>query len=77
MTAVLRALFIVAANSLFGFVGNIFHYDIDWAFLILLSALSVASIFIGSALSAKHKIKCFNSDLAASSRSASILPASS
>jgi uncharacterized protein len=52
--AVGTSLFIIAANSLFGFVGDIFHYQIDWAFLLIFSFLSIGGIFIGSAFA--HKI---------------------
>lgn len=52
--AVGTSLFIIAANSLFGFMGDIFNYDIDWSFLLSFSALSMAGIFAGSALS--HRI---------------------
>lgn len=51
--AVGTSLFIIAANSLIGFVGDIFQYNIDWIFLITFSALSVAGIYIGTALSSK------------------------
>lgn len=51
--AVGTSLFIIAANSLFGFVGDIFNYRIDWVFLLLFSALSVVGIFIGSAFADK------------------------
>lgn len=52
--AVGTSLLIIAANSLFGFVGDIFNYNIDWSFLLIFSSLSVAGILIGSALS--HRI---------------------
>ena len=51
--AVGTSLLIIAANSLFGFVGDIFHYQIDWNFLLIFSALSIAGIFIGSAFASK------------------------
>lgn len=51
--AVGTSLFIIAANSLIGFLGDIFHYDIDWAFLLSFSGLSVAGIYIGTALATK------------------------
>lgn len=47
--AVGTSLFIIAANSLFGFVGDMFHYQINWMFLLIFSALSVVGIFVGSA----------------------------
>ena len=49
--AVGTSLLIISANSLFGFVGDIFNYNIDWSFLLSFSALSVTGIFIGSSLS--------------------------
>jgi len=52
--AVGTSLLIISANSLFGFIGDIFNYTIDWKFLILFSMLSVTGIFIGTALS--HRI---------------------
>jgi uncharacterized membrane protein YfcA len=51
--AVGTSLVIIAANSLFGFLGDVFHSDIDWAFLLPFSAFSVGGIFLGMALSAK------------------------
>lgn len=52
--AVGTSLLIISANSLFGFVGDIFNYPIDWRFLLAFSSLSVAGIFVGSALA--HRI---------------------
>jgi uncharacterized membrane protein YfcA len=52
--AVGTSLLIIAANSLFGFVGDIFNYDIHWQFLLTFSSLSISGIFIGSTLS--HRI---------------------
>ena len=52
--AVGTSLLIISANSLFGFVGDIFNYPIDWRFLLAFSSLSVAGIFAGSALA--HRI---------------------
>ena len=49
--AVGTSLLIIAANSLFGFVGDIFVHKIDWQFLLTFTVLSVAGIFIGSSLS--------------------------
>lgn len=49
--AVGTSLLIIAAKSLFGFIGDIYNYEIDWAFLGIFSALSIAGIFLGSSLS--------------------------
>ena len=49
--AVGTSLLIISANSLFGFVGDIFNYNIDWSFLLTFSILSVTGIFIGTSLS--------------------------
>ncbi|NDK55644.1 sulfite exporter TauE/SafE family protein [Pontibacter fetidus] len=51
--AVGTSLFIIAANSLIGFMGDVFQYNIDWVFLLTFSALSVAGIYIGTALSSR------------------------
>ena len=51
--AVGTSLFIIAVNSLFGFMGDMFHYQMDWIFLLLFSALSIGGIFIGSAFADK------------------------
>jgi len=51
--AVGTSLFIIAANSLIGFVGDVFHYQMDWRFLLLFSGLSIIGIFIGSAFADK------------------------
>ncbi|MBU1821522.1 MAG: sulfite exporter TauE/SafE family protein, partial [Bacteroidetes bacterium] len=46
-------LLIIAAKSLFGFLGDVANYQIDWMFLLPFTALSVAGIFVGSYLSTK------------------------
>ena len=51
--AVGTSLVIIAANSLIGFTGDIFRYNIDWFFLLTFSMVSVLGIFIGSALASK------------------------
>ncbi|WP_299700449.1 sulfite exporter TauE/SafE family protein [uncultured Pontibacter sp.] len=51
--AVGTSLLIIAAKSLFGFIGDIFNYEIDWMFLGIFSAISIAGIFVGTYLSAK------------------------
>ncbi len=53
--AVGTSLLIIAANSLIGFTGDIFQYDINWLFLLSFSSLSIAGIFIGTALASKIK----------------------
>ncbi|MBC3538331.1 sulfite exporter TauE/SafE family protein [Rufibacter sediminis] len=51
--AVGTSLLIIAAKSLFGFMGDVANYEIDWAFLGIFSSLSIVGIFIGSYFSAK------------------------
>ncbi|WP_266205924.1 sulfite exporter TauE/SafE family protein [Pontibacter kalidii] len=51
--AVGTSLLIIAAKSLFGFVGDIFNYEIDWLFLVTFSAISIAGIFVGTFLSTR------------------------
>ena len=45
--AVGTSLFIIAMNSLVGFIGDIQNLVIDWLFLLTFSAISVVGIFIG------------------------------
>jgi uncharacterized membrane protein YfcA len=45
--AVATSLFIIAINSLIGFLGDVQNYDIDWPFLLIFTAISVVGIFIG------------------------------
>ena len=50
-TAVGTSLFVIAINSLIGFMGDVFNYPMDWPFLFSVSGLAIAGIFIGSRLS--------------------------
>lgn len=45
--AVATSIFIIAINSLIGFTGDLGTYEIDWIFLSIFSALSIAGIFLG------------------------------
>lgn len=51
--AVGTSLLIIAVKSLFGFIGDIYNYEINWIFLAIFSTISIAGIFIGSFLSTK------------------------
>ena len=51
--AVGTSLLIMAANSLTGFLGDIFTSTIEWNFLLIFSSISIAGIFIGNAISKK------------------------
>jgi uncharacterized membrane protein YfcA len=53
-TAVGTSLFIISINSLLGFTGDLMNHSMNWTFLSTISALAIAGIFIGDALS--HKI---------------------
>lgn len=58
--AVGTSLLIIAAKSLIGFTGDITNYTMDWKLLGTVSALAIAGIFIGDAMSKKiegHKLK--------------------
>ncbi len=48
--AIGTSLLIIAMNSLIGFVGDIGHFDIDWPFLLTVTSISVAGIFLGISL---------------------------
>ncbi|TDH28561.1 sulfite exporter TauE/SafE family protein [Segetibacter sp. 3557_3] len=45
--AIGTSLLIIALNSLIGFVGDIGRHPIDWMFIMLISAIAIAGIFIG------------------------------
>jgi uncharacterized membrane protein YfcA len=51
--AVGTSLLIIAAKSLIGFTGDLFHYTMDWKLLLIVTALAIGGIFIGDALSKK------------------------
>ncbi len=52
-TAVGTSLFIIAINSLIGFLGDVLNYSIDWTFLLSITALSIIGILIGNRISKK------------------------
>ena len=56
-TAVGTSLFVIAINALTGFLGDVINYDMNWPFLLLLTSLATAGIFIGNRLT--HKISGF------------------
>lgn len=49
--AVGTSLLIIAAKSLFGFLGDLSQYTIDWALLGIVTSLAIAGIFVGNRLS--------------------------
>lgn len=51
--AVGTSLLIIAVKSLIGFLGDVGIQPIDWMFMLLFTALSLAGIFVGSWLSTK------------------------
>lgn len=51
--AVGTSLLIVALNSLIGFTGDLGHVAIDWRFLISITLIAVAGIFVGGFLANK------------------------
>ncbi len=51
--AVGTSLLIIAANSLFGFIGKLDFHLINWTFLLTLSGIAITAILIGSKLSQK------------------------
>lgn len=46
-TAVATSLFIIAINSLIGFIGDLGTTEIDWSFLLKFSIFSIIGIFVG------------------------------
>ncbi len=51
--AIGTSLLIIALNSLIGFTGDIGHFEIDWLFLLRITAIAVAGIFAGGYLEKK------------------------
>ena len=49
--AVGTSLLIIAAKSLFGFLGDLSHYHLDWWLLGSVTSLAIAGIFVGNRLS--------------------------
>ena len=49
--AVGTSLFIISINSLFGFVGDLLNYEMDWPLLLSISGLAIIGIIIGNRLS--------------------------
>lgn len=52
-TAVGTSLFIIAINSLIGFLGDVLNYSMDWKLLLSITALSIIGILIGDRISKK------------------------
>jgi uncharacterized membrane protein YfcA len=52
-TAVGTSLFIISANSLSGFMGDVTNYIIDWPFLLSITVLAITGILIGNQISKK------------------------
>lgn len=58
--AVGTSLFIIAMKSLFGFLGDIGHYTMDWKLLLTVTGLAVVGLFIGNSFNRKinaHTLK--------------------
>lgn len=51
--AIGTSLLIIALNSLIGFAGDLGHFKIDWIFLLTLSTIAIAGIFMGGILGKK------------------------
>lgn len=52
--AVGTSLFIIAINSLLGFLGDVLTHTIDWPFLLTITALAVGGILAGHAIARKR-----------------------
>lgn len=51
--AIGTSLFIIALNSLIGFIGDIGRHVIDWKLLIIITSIAITGIFIGGYLNQK------------------------
>ena len=49
--AIGTSLLIIALNSLAGFIGDAGHFDTNWLFLLSISAIAIAGVFIGGLVS--------------------------
>jgi len=49
--AIGTSLFIIALNSLAGFIGDTGHFDTNWLLLLTISIIAIAGVFIGGLLS--------------------------
>jgi uncharacterized protein len=49
--AVGTSLAIISINSLFGFAGDLGHFTLNWGFLLSITAIALAGIFVGGLLS--------------------------
>lgn len=45
--AIGTSLFIIALNSLIGFIGDIGRHPIEWKFIMIVTAIAIAGTFIG------------------------------
>lgn len=53
--AVGTSLLIIAAKSLFGFVGDLGHYELNWNLLLTVTAIAIGGIFIGNMMTKKFE----------------------
>lgn len=49
--AIGTSLFVIAVNSLFGFLGDLSNIEIDWTFLLTFTVISILGILLGMYLS--------------------------
>lgn len=59
-TAVGTSLFIIAINSLMGFLGDVLNYSMDWPFLLSITSLAIVGILVGNRLQRKipsHRLR--------------------
>lgn len=47
------SLFIIAINSLSGFLGDVFNYTLDWSFLLKITLLALVGIYVGNFFSSR------------------------
>ena len=53
--AIGTSLLIIALNSLIGFMGDLGHFEIDWWFIIKITAIAIGGIFLGGLLNKRIK----------------------
>ena len=51
--AIATSLFVIALNSLFGFVADLGHFKINWPFLLAVTGIAITGVMIGGLISKK------------------------
>ncbi|MDB5118817.1 MAG: permease [Sphingobacteriales bacterium] len=64
--AIATSLFIISLNSLIGFTGDLGHFKIHWAFLLIITLIAVIGVFVEDLLVKKSLLKSLKRSLVGS-----------